>query len=136
MWKVYWFALVALLIPLAAFAPGTVPLESIATLLRQRPELSTPLLSAFELSDTVIGVRLGPHFKHLSGGRIGPYSVAARARGSKGSYEIEVVVCTETQFVNAKGKTIEPQEATHFKEVLQGFIVRPPGGRVNCPSNP
>jgi hypothetical protein len=122
----------ASLFPFTVYAPGTLPLDDIAALLKQKPELSRPFMEAFDLRDSAVGVRLGPHFKHLGGARVGPYEVDARARGSHGGYDLKVVICTGLIFLDNRGKKVEMTEATRVEETLQGFIVQPPDGHINC----
>jgi hypothetical protein len=131
------FVLIAVTIFIAkpSFAPVSLDLDDIAPLLRQKPELSRPFLAAYELSATVSGVRLGRHFTHLGGGRIGPYDIEARARGSHGPYNLRVLVCTQSTFVDERGrKTADIFDAANVKETLTGFIVEPSDGKIACPS--
>jgi hypothetical protein len=126
-------AILASLFPFTVYAPGTLPLDDIAAILKQKPELSRPFLEAFDLREWAVGVRLGPHFKHLGGARVGPYELAARARGSHGGYDVKVVICTVTVFLDDRGKKVEMTEATRVEETLRGFIIEPPDGHINCP---
>ncbi|HEV7429455.1 MAG TPA: hypothetical protein VGQ46_24130 [Thermoanaerobaculia bacterium] len=126
----------ALFLAKSSFAPGSLEVDEIASLLRQKPDLSRPFLAAYDLSTTISGVRLGGHFSRLSGGRIGPYEIQARARGSKGSYDLRVLVCTQATFVDDHGKKTEDIfDAADVKETLTGFIVQPSGGKIECPSS-
>src|SRR5882724_12623804 len=89
------------LAPSLSIAGGTVGLGEIDPLLRQKPALRDFLTTSLDLNDTVMAaIRFGPQFEHLSGGRMGPYMVEARPKGSKGGSSVELVLCTEARFVD------------------------------------
>lgn len=116
-----------------AYAPGTLDTTDLIQLLKQRPEVSKPFLEAFELERVASGARLGSHFTHLSGARIGPYQVMARPKGSKGPFNIEVWVCTGTEFLDKAGKRTDDEfSASRTREYLDGFIVQPQDGKLRC----
>lgn len=100
-----WVLLVSLAIPTAPMAGGTVGFGDIDPLLRRRPALRDFLLSSFEFQSTVMAAaRLGPHFEHLGGARVGPYLLQGKPKGSKDAEPLEVVLCTHFRFLDAEGK--------------------------------
>jgi len=132
-------ALVVLLPAAVAYAGGSVDLEQVTDILKQRPELSRYLLATLEFEDAPnANIRLGPQFKHLSGGRMGPYRLMAKPKGQKGKATIEVTVCTDPSLLDAKGKPTDDElEAVSVKEKLLSVIirdVRDKGNELNCPT--
>jgi hypothetical protein len=62
-------------------AGGTDSFACVDRLLRSEPDTYKWLSTALELPDSVYAeVRFGERFKHLSGGRMGPYTFSARSR--------------------------------------------------------
>jgi hypothetical protein len=125
---------VLVLMAKTAFAPGTLDLDEISALLSQQPRIFRALTTGFEIQKTAIGVRLGNHFTHLGGKRIGPYTLWARPRGSAGPFDIEIQVCTSVTFLNSTGRaTDDIIDAAQTKEVLRSFVVQLESGKVACP---
>ena len=133
-----WVLLAGLVMPSASRAGGTVGLDEVDRLLRQRPNLRSFLMSSLQLENTVMAaVRLGPHFEHLGGARVGPYLVEGRAKGSKDGEPLEIVLCTHVQFLDAEGKVAaEETEATHVEEQLTVVMLREAHSKPALPSCP
>ncbi|MDF1814772.1 MAG: hypothetical protein P1V20_21380 [Verrucomicrobiales bacterium] len=71
-------------------------------------------------------IRLGRHFTHLGGARIGPYRFEAISKAAGGSFEITIV--TEVQFLGQAGNaTDSPEEAAKVSETFLHYEVRPGG---------
>src|SRR5438094_6421724 len=119
-------AMLLFIMPAVSFAPGSLETLSLSQLLGQRPELTRPFLATFELEGSATGTRLGPHFMHLGGARIGPYEVMARARGSTDSFNVRVIICTAIEFLDRGGKVTKLESAAvGARESLRGFIIEP-----------
>jgi hypothetical protein len=126
------FVVVLMFASAGAFADGSVSREQVTALLEHRPEIARPFLEAFELSDGALAVRLGPHFRHLSAARIGPYEIRAKARGTA-QFNVRVLVCTEVRFLDDAGRPVEMTEAQQTEEIFRALIVQPEDGRLRCP---
>jgi hypothetical protein len=133
-----WALLAVLVLPTASRAGGTVGLDEADRLLRQRPSLRRFLMSSLELENTVMAaVRLGPHFEHLGGARVGPYLLEGRPKGSKDGEPLEVVLCTHVRFLDAEGKVpAEESEATRVEERLTVVMIREAHSQPAVPSCP
>jgi hypothetical protein len=132
------FTLVWVLAPSLSIAGGTVGLGDIDPLLRQKPAVRDFLISSLDLNDTVMAaIRFGPQFEHLSGGRMGPYMIEARPKGSKGGSPVELVLCTDARFVDETGKVVESQmKATRVEEKLTAVMLREVGTLPAIPTCP
>jgi hypothetical protein len=98
------------LAPVPCVAVGTVGLNEIDPLLREKPAIRAFLLSSLDLDDTVMAaVRLGPHFEHLGGVWMGPYMIQGRPKGSKDGVPLEVVLCTDARFLDQSGHAVEDE---------------------------
>lgn len=131
-------ALAWVLAPSLSIAGGTVGLDDIEPLLRQKPALREFVRSAFDLDATVMAaIRFGPQFEHLSGGRMGPYMVEARPRGSLGRPPIELVLCTEARFLDEHGRVVQSEMTAHrVEETLTAVMLREIGSRPAIPACP
>jgi hypothetical protein len=130
--------LAGLVVPGASRAGGTVGLDEVDRLLRQRPSLRSFLMSSLQLESTVMAaLRLGPHFEHLGGARVGPYLLEGRPKGSKDGEPLEVVLYTQVQFLDAEGKVAaEETEATRVEERLTVVMLREAHSKPTIPSCP
>ena len=135
-------ALAIALLPMTCLAGGSVEFGQVARLLRQSPQVRVALLKSLELPDTAYAdIRLGPHFKHLSAYRLGPYSFEARVKGSAaGSGTVTVTLCTAHEFLDAKGKVLPEGsdlefDATRVRERVTGILLRDSTGddTAGCP---
>lgn len=130
--------LAALVIPKLCAAGGTLGTDELDLLIGQMPVVRDLLSSSLRLSDSAFAeVRLGPDFKHLSGARIGPYTIQARSR--KDGRVLLVVLCTKTRFLSATGQELPEariEEAASIDETLTGVMLRQEGsaadGRPPC----
>jgi hypothetical protein len=118
--------LACLVFPSSSTAGGTVGLAEIEPLLRQRPALRDFLTSSLELDNTVMAaVRLGSHFEHLGGARVGPYLLQGKPKGSKKGEPLEVVLCTQSRFLDAAGKVAADEtKAARVDEQLTVVMLR------------
>lgn len=92
---------------IAAAAPchagGTLGTGELVPLLSQKPDVYEALSAAFELKDSAFAwVRLGSHYEHLGGRRLGPYEIEAKVRAS--GKKIIVVLCTEAAYFDERGE--------------------------------
>ena len=83
----------------AAFAGGSLFFREVRPILENDP-LGRWLLSEFEFADSASGTRLGSHFAHLGGARIGPYYVSATAKDTS----LTLLLQIETDITYFAGK--------------------------------
>ncbi len=68
-------------------------------------------------------VRIGSHFEHLGGKRLGPYQVEIRPKGSSSMSPVVLTLCTTYDFLDRNGKRIDPdgpglEDAVDVREKL------------------
>ncbi len=126
------------MIPSVCVGAGTVGIAEIEPLLRQKPQIRTLLMSSLDMDVTVIAaVRFGAHFKHLGGGRMGPYIIQARPKSSKDALPIEVVLCTDARFIDASGRVTEDEmNAVRLEEKLTVVMLRDVNSAPAIPNCP
>lgn len=132
--------LALVLLPTICKAGGTVEFERVDRLLQQRPEIREVLLQSLLMpGDAFAQVRLGPHFKHLSGYRLGPYTFLASPKGKTG-VSVLVTLCTSAQLLDNSDKVLPTgsgQEfaATRVREFLNAVVLRDVGvsSAAACP---
>ena len=131
-------ALLSVLVPCPSIAGGTLGLNEIDGLLRQKPALREFLTSSLDLSDTVMAaVRFGSHFEHLGGGRMGPYMIEARPKATKERIPIQVVLCTDARFLDGSGNVAENEmKAVRVEEKLTAVMLREIDARPAVPEGP
>ncbi len=120
-----------------AFAGGSVGFDQAARVISQDSKVERFVREVLDVRQDGIAVRLGPHFKHLGGARVGPYSFEARIKGSK-DYTLEITVCTEIHWIDAAGKdAADTFSASSFKEIFKSLVVRSVGasGYASCGEN-
>jgi hypothetical protein len=126
--------LVTLLVATPLLAEGSLASKEVIALLTASPSFK-PLASAYEFSETALGTRFGDHWRHLSGGRVGPYELTARTIHSSGPFAIAVIVCTEVVFTTQSGAvTDDPQQAKNFTEKVSGVWIAPLGKKSSATS--
>lgn len=139
--RIRWFlGILGLAAPGLCGAGGSVEFSVVDQLIRQQPAIYGWLSSSLVLPDTAFAeVRFGPHFKHLSGGRMGPYTFMAKPRASRSTREIEVTICTNARFLDKSGKQLldsNIEDAVRLEEKLASVQVRDRRadvGRPVCP---
>ena len=108
------------------FAGATLGTNELEILLRQQPAVHEALESSIKLSETAYAeTRLGPHFAHLGGARVGPYTVRGMLKQSH--KEIELVLCTEADFIDAGGAKLTEavfENAVRVEERLTAVVLR------------
>jgi hypothetical protein len=128
----------ALIVPKLCVAGGTLGTDELGLLISQMPVVRDLLSSSVRLSDSAFAeVRLGPHFKNLSGARMGPYTIQATSK--KDGSALIVVLCTKTRFLSSTGQELPEariEEAASIEEKLTGVMLRQEGsaadGRPPC----
>jgi hypothetical protein len=130
--------LACVLIPSVCAGAGTVGLADIEPLLRQKPQITTFLMSSLDMGATVMAaVRFGAHVKHLGGARMGPYIIQARPKTSKDASPIEVVLCTDARFIDASGRVTEDEmNAVRLEETLTVVLLREVNSAPAIPNCP
>lgn len=115
-----------LFLPLFCKAGGTLGTEELDGLISQKPEIRDFLRSSVRLSNSAYAeVRLGSHFKHLGGARMGPYTIGAKSL--KEYRPFLVVLCTKSRFLDRKGNALPEDrmtEATSMDEKLTAVMLR------------
>jgi len=121
-------------------AGGSVEFSVVDQLIRQQPAIHGWLSSSLVLPDTAFAeVRFGPHFKHLGGGRMGPYTFMAKPMAFGSISEIEVIICTNARFLDKSGKQLldsNIEDAVRLEEKLASVQVRDKRGDVGRPVCP
>ena len=133
--RMFVFALV-LLVAGRLRAGGSVDFADVRKILHQKPAIESLLLDDLIVDPAGWGVRLGNHFKHLGGARIGPYVFSAKSRAVKSGGKLEVTICTQVTFLDARGNPAKDLlEASAFREKLSQVVVREGSaeGFASCP---
>jgi hypothetical protein len=112
-----------------ALAGGSLDFEQVRQLLHEKPALEVLLTQTLQVEHSGMGVRLGFHWVHLGGLRIGPYTFKGKPRGKTGPDTLDITICTHVTFVDAKGRAIEGvdaafETATDVREVVTAVILR------------
>jgi len=116
-------------LPCAVMAGGTLDADEVFATIKQRVEIAEVLASSLEFrctafADTVLGSAAVPA---LGGARIGPYTLWARRRGSKGVWTLQVTVETRARWQDASGTEVPEDKfpmATAVKEQLEGVKIK------------
>ena len=132
--------ILGLIAPGLCSAGGSVEFSVVDQLIRQQPAVHGWLSSSLVLPDTALAeVRFGPHFKHLAGGRMGPYTFMAKPMAARSTREIEVIICTNARFLDKAGKQLPDsniEDAVWLEEKLASVQVRDKQGDVDRPVCP
>ena len=140
-WRHLLVALMLLAAP-AAQAGGTLAVDELMPLLRAKPGLGGFLLQAFRLPSSAFAVvRLGSHFTHLGGRRLGPYVFEATPQDPAAPGPLLISLCTRHQFLDRSGAPLPdsddpPVEAAMVREELVAIVVREPSAIASgsgCP---
>ncbi|HWI80719.1 hypothetical protein [Ramlibacter sp.] len=77
-------------------------------LLDQKPQVKEFILQNFDLPNGAWAeVRIGSHFKHLGGKRLGPYTVQVRPKGTHEISPVVLTLCTTYQFLDRNGASVD-----------------------------
>lgn len=126
----------------SCLAGGTLDESQVVQLLDQKPQIKEFVVQTFDMPKGAYAeIRLGSHFKHLGGARLGPYSVMVTPKGSSSFSPVVLTLCTEYQFIGRNGKLIKEEspgffDATEVKETLLSVQLRQASefsNRPNCP---
>ena len=114
----------------AAMAGGTLTAGEVFAIIQQRKEISDFLASSLEFRCTAFAdVRLGGEVVPALGGkRIGPYTLWARGRGSKGGWTLQLTVETHATWQDASGAELPAERfpmATAVREEIDGVRIKP-----------
>lgn len=119
-----------LLLPAPVSAGGTLAFSDLLPLLKQKPELSGFLLDSYHLPDSAFArIRIGSHFQHLGGRRLGPYLFKAEGRGNAAGRTALITLCTDHRFLDRAGRLIPDSgnrylRATAVEEELTAVVLR------------
>lgn len=95
-------------------------------------------MSSLVLSDSAFAeIRPGPHFVHLGGARVGPYTIRATLKQSR--REVEVILCTKARFLDEQGfELLEDRrmQATRIEEKLMTVMLKEPSTSPASPECP
>jgi hypothetical protein len=115
----------------SSFAGGSLGSDELLPLLAQKPEIRDAILSSLVLSDSAFGeVRLGSHFTHLGGERLGPYTIRAKVKQS--GKPIQLVLCTTSRFLSQSGRPLSEDDmfdAVRVEEKLDFVMLRDAGAQ-------
>ncbi|MCP9927774.1 hypothetical protein [Cyanobium sp. CH-040] len=126
----------------AARAGGTLAFTELLPLLRGKPQLSGVLFQAYRLpASAFAAVRLGPHFTHLGGRRLGPYLFEAQPLNPATGGAVLISLCTQPQFLDRAGRPLPagedpPIEARDVREDLTAIVIREPSAISAGPGCP
>ena len=119
-------------------AGGTLDSKELEPLIRQQPTVREALLSSLVLSNSAYAeLRLGSHFIHLGGARVGPYTIKATLKESH--KEVEVILCTKARFLDDQGSELledKRMQATRIDEKLIIVILKEPSTIFASPECP
>lgn len=104
------YALIALLaVGRVCWAGGTLDESELMPLLSQKPQIREFIVENFDVPKGAwADVRVGSHFKHLGGKRLGPYTVEIRPKGRSTMSPVVLTLCTTYQFVGRDGSASIP----------------------------
>jgi hypothetical protein len=127
----------------ASLAGGTLGTEGIELLLNQSPAVKSFLMSSLTMEEGAFAdIRLGEHFQHLGGQRLGPYYIQAVPKSPEGAKPVEIVLCTRSSFLDEAGQAIPEGSDLEFsavrvEEKLTAVFLREATGTYNpaqCPN--
>ena len=133
---------VLMLLPAAVRAGGSVDFARMDRLLQQKPDIRAVLVQSLVMPDSAFAqIRLGPHFQHLGGERLGPYTFEAWPRSGTG-LPVLVTLCTSYRLLDAAGEPIpegtdQALAATEVRELLDAVVIRDAGASsaADCPGD-
>lgn len=106
-------------------AGGTLGTEELEPLMAQKPNVYAAITSSLVLSESALAeTRLGSHFPHLGGARIGPYTIRATTQDGR---SIEVVLCTSYRLLDGKGRPVSEamlESAETIDERLEAVLIQ------------
>ena len=127
---------IATFIPFVAIAGGSMGMSELLPILKQDPAFFTDLTANYSLPESAYAeVRLGGHFKHLGGARLGPYTFLVQQLPPRPAIARQVLLCTTAQFVSTRGQVLpEPQWelATQIREKLVSASFQEPNAPAVC----
>lgn len=110
--KKLFMLLSSFLLAVPALAGGSfIFQEDLEPLLEKDRRIGAFIMKSMDFDDVGDATRLGRHFSHLGGKRIGPYSVYAKTKGSTGPYNLIVTVKTEATFIDEDGRPLDHGKA-------------------------
>jgi hypothetical protein len=131
-----------LLIGDRCLAGGTLDESQVLRLLVQKPQIKEFVVQAFDMPRGAYAeIRLGSHFKHLGGARLGPYTAMVTPKGSSEFSSVVLTLCTEYQFLGRNGEPIKEDspdlvDATDVKETLVSVQLTQASELSNRPTCP
>lgn len=136
------YALIALVVAgNTCWAGGTLDQSELIPLLGQKPQIKEFVLQNFDMpTGAWAEVRIGSHFEHLGGRRLGPYTVEIRTKGSSTMSPVVLTLCTTYEFLDRDGKRISPESprVTGAVDVRESLVdvrlteARETGSRPAC----
>jgi hypothetical protein len=120
----------ALWLLLASVTPGAAggsfdAEADLVPLLARAPALRDFIDRHLDLDKSGVATRIGREVSdRLGGRRIGPYVIGAKPKGHRGDYIFDLVVHTETVFVDRDGRPSDPPGAYDVHETVRSFELR------------
>lgn len=112
------------LLPLLALLPalghggGTMDEAELLELLKQKPQIREFILQNFDMPKGAWGaVRIGSHYPHLGGKRLGPYTIQVAPKGRTELSPIVITLCTANTFYDASGKALPADSRDEYLAV-------------------
>jgi hypothetical protein len=125
--------LVATFVAAPALADGSIEWSKMAPLLAENPAVRDFVEATLDVRPGGLGVRFGWMYP-LGGARISPYRFEARRKGSQGSYDLDLTICTAPTFLDQDGKPATWDTAHSFTERLSFVAINEKSGKrvVTC----
>lgn len=87
-------------------------------LLKQKPQIREFILQSFDMSHGAWGaIRLGSHYTHLGGKRLGPFTIQLALKGSTTVSPVILTLCTTNTFYGKSGRAIAEGSDAEFQAV-------------------
>lgn len=106
------------LLPALCHGGGTLDEGELLELLKQKPQIREFILQNFDMPKGAWGaVRLGPHYPHLGGKRLGPYTIEVAPKGSTTLSPVVLTLCTTNTFYDPAGHALKADSPEEFQAV-------------------
>ena len=108
-----------------ALPGGRIKSEDILSLLKQQPDLHAFVTSTLELQSEGWSTRVASKNPAIWSAVSGPYSIAARPRGSSARWTFLLTIETEVSFLDESGREVPLDSGTSIHEKVIGIRLCP-----------
>ncbi len=118
--KVFLLFLIFLLFSSSLFAEGSFEFDTkLLPLLKKDNSIGKYLLETIDFSKSGSAIRIGQDVNpKLGGGRVGPYTIYAKPKGSSGPYIFKVTIVTSQKGKDEKGNSVTILNASRIEEEI------------------